>query len=69
MCAAAAASEGDFYPFRNEARDGVETIAALRQRPESNGKIGMYGFSYQVTGPSSSPLPNPLKASSASHLR
>jgi putative CocE/NonD family hydrolase len=40
-------SEGEFYPFRNEARDGAETIAALRRRPESNGKIGMYGFSYQ----------------------
>jgi uncharacterized protein len=40
-------SEGDFYPFRNEARDGAETIAALRQRSGSNGKIGMYGFSYQ----------------------
>jgi putative CocE/NonD family hydrolase len=40
-------SEGDFYPFRNEARDGAETIAALRKRPESDGKVGMYGFSYQ----------------------
>ncbi len=40
-------SEGEFYPFRNEARDGAETIAALRLRPESNGKFGMYGFSYQ----------------------
>jgi uncharacterized protein len=40
-------SEGEFYPFRNEARDGAETIAALRGRPESNGKVGMYGFSYQ----------------------
>ncbi len=40
-------SEGEFYPFRNEERDGAETIAALRQRPECNGKIGMYGFSYQ----------------------
>jgi putative CocE/NonD family hydrolase len=40
-------SEGEFYPFRHEARDGAETIAALRQRPESNGRIGMYGFSYQ----------------------
>lgn len=40
-------SEGEFYPFRSEARDGAETIAALRKRPESNGKIGMYGFSYQ----------------------
>jgi len=40
-------SEGEFYPFRNEARDGVETIAWLRGRAESNGRIGMYGFSYQ----------------------
>jgi putative CocE/NonD family hydrolase len=40
-------SEGRFYPFRNEGRDGAETIAWLRLRPESNGRIGMYGFSYQ----------------------
>ena len=40
-------SEGDFYPFRHEARDGAETIAWLRTRPESNGSVGMYGFSYQ----------------------
>jgi uncharacterized protein len=40
-------SEGEFYPFRNEARDGAETIAWLSMRPESNGSIGMYGFSYQ----------------------
>jgi putative CocE/NonD family hydrolase len=40
-------SEGGFYPFRHEGRDGAETIAWLRQRPESNGSVGMYGFSYQ----------------------
>jgi uncharacterized protein len=40
-------SGGDFYPFRHEARDGAETISWLRTRPESNGRIGMYGFSYQ----------------------
>ncbi len=40
-------SEGEFYPFRNEAKDGAETIAWLRSRPECNGTIGMYGFSYQ----------------------
>jgi putative CocE/NonD family hydrolase len=39
-------SEGYFYPFRHEARDGAETIAWLRNRPESNGRVGMYGFSY-----------------------
>jgi putative CocE/NonD family hydrolase len=40
-------SQGEFYPFRHEARDGAETIAWLRARPECNGRIGMYGFSYQ----------------------
>jgi putative CocE/NonD family hydrolase len=40
-------SGGEFYPFRHEARDGAETIACLRTRPESNGRFGMYGFSYQ----------------------
>jgi uncharacterized protein len=40
-------SGGEFYPFRKEGRDGAETIAWLRTRPESNGRIGMYGFSYQ----------------------
>jgi putative CocE/NonD family hydrolase len=40
-------SEGEFYPFRNEAGDGAETIAWLRARSESNGRVGMYGFSYQ----------------------
>ncbi len=40
-------SEGEFYPFRHEARDGAETVAWLRTRPESNGSVGMYGFSYQ----------------------
>jgi len=40
-------SEGDFYPFRNEGRDGAETIAWLRRHPAANGRIGMYGFSYQ----------------------
>jgi uncharacterized protein len=40
-------SEGDFYPFRNEGPDGADTIAWLRARPESNGRVGMYGFSYQ----------------------
>ncbi|MGA7109748.1 MAG: CocE/NonD family hydrolase [Terracidiphilus sp.] len=40
-------SEGDFYPFRNEGRDGAETIAWLRAHVACNGRIGMYGFSYQ----------------------
>lgn len=40
-------SSGDFYPFRNEGRDGAETIAWLRRHTACNGRIGMYGFSYQ----------------------
>jgi putative CocE/NonD family hydrolase len=40
-------SEGDFYPFRDEGADGADTISWLRTRPESNGRVGMYGFSYQ----------------------
>ena len=40
-------SEGFFYPFRSEGSDGAQTIAWLRNRPEANGRIGMYGFSYQ----------------------
>jgi len=40
-------SAGEFYPFRHEGRDGKETIEWLRTRPESDGRIGMYGFSYQ----------------------
>lgn len=40
-------SAGEFYPFRNEGRDGAKTIHWLLTRPESNGRVGMYGFSYQ----------------------
>lgn len=40
-------SGGDFYPFRHEAQDGAQTIAWVRTLPESNGRVGMYGFSYQ----------------------
>jgi putative CocE/NonD family hydrolase len=40
-------SEGTFYPFRSEGRDGAETIAWLRRHEACNGRVGMYGFSYQ----------------------
>jgi len=40
-------SEGEFYPFRHEGRDGAETVTFVRERPECNGRVGMYGFSYQ----------------------
>ena len=40
-------STGEFYPFRNEGADGAQTIAWLRTHAACNGRIGMYGFSYQ----------------------
>jgi putative CocE/NonD family hydrolase len=40
-------SDGVFYPFRHEGRDGAETVAWLRTHAACNGRIGMYGFSYQ----------------------
>jgi hypothetical protein len=40
-------SSGEFYPFRHEGPDGAETIAWLLKHPACNGRIGMYGFSYQ----------------------
>jgi hypothetical protein len=40
-------SQGEFYPFRYEGKDGAEAIAWLRKHAASNGRIGMYGFSYQ----------------------
>ena len=40
------ASEGTFYAFRDEAKDGYDTIEWAAKLPGSNGKVGMYGFSY-----------------------
>ncbi|GAC1648365.1 MAG: CocE/NonD family hydrolase [Ktedonobacteraceae bacterium] len=40
------ASEGEWDPMRNEALDGVDTIAWAAKLPYSNGNVGMYGASY-----------------------
>ncbi len=41
-------SEGEFYPFRNEYQDGFDTVQwCIAEIPNNNGKLGMYGFSYQ----------------------
>ncbi|MCB1123421.1 MAG: CocE/NonD family hydrolase, partial [Verrucomicrobiae bacterium] len=40
-------SEGVFTPFFQEAEDGYDTVEWAAQLPKSNGKVGMYGFSYQ----------------------
>src|SRR5688572_6598662 len=39
-------SEGEFYPFRNEAADGYDTVEWAAALPNSNGRVGMYGGSY-----------------------
>jgi len=39
-------SDGAWYPFRNEANDGYDTIEWAAKLPKSNGKVGMYGRSY-----------------------
>lgn len=39
-------SDGDFEPFANEGDDTEDTIAWVAQQPFSNGRVGMYGFSY-----------------------
>jgi len=40
------ASEGEWYPFKNEANDGYDTIEWAGTLPYSNGKVGMFGGSY-----------------------
>jgi len=40
-------SAGQFHLFAYEAADGAETVQWAAQLPRSNGRVGMYGFSYQ----------------------
>lgn len=40
-------SEGEFSPFVQEVEDGYDTVEWAASLPGSNGKVGMYGFSYQ----------------------
>lgn len=39
-------SDGEFYPFVNEAADGFDTLEWIGQQPWCNGSIGMFGNSY-----------------------
>jgi putative CocE/NonD family hydrolase len=52
-------SEGEFYPFRNEADDGYDTIEWAASLPYADGRVGMFGGSYvgatQMLAASSSP--------------
>lgn len=40
-------SEGDFDLFTHEVADGEDTLEWAATLPGSNGRVGMYGFSYQ----------------------
>jgi putative CocE/NonD family hydrolase len=40
------ASDGVFDPYRQEGRDGYDTVEWIAAQPWSNGKIGTYGLSY-----------------------
>ncbi len=57
-------SDGDFYVFRNETADGYESVLWAAGLPGSNGRVGMYGFSYQGSTQLLAALgrPQPLRA-------
>jgi putative CocE/NonD family hydrolase len=40
------ASEGEWYPFKNESNDGYDTVEWAAALPYSSGKVGMFGESY-----------------------
>jgi putative CocE/NonD family hydrolase len=40
------ASDGEFEPYRNEGRDGYDTIEWAARQPWSNGEVGTFGLSY-----------------------
>lgn len=40
------ASEGEFYPFINEGKDGYEAVEWAARLPYANGKVGLFGTSY-----------------------
>lgn len=42
-------SEGEFYCFRSEGTDGHDTVRWAAALPGANGRVGMYGFSYQAS--------------------
>jgi uncharacterized protein len=52
-------SEGEFYPFRDEANDGYDTIEWSARLPYADGRVGMFGGSYvgatQLLAASSNP--------------
>jgi putative CocE/NonD family hydrolase len=39
-------SEGTWYPFANEAKDGYDAVEWAAQLPGADGRVAMYGYSY-----------------------
>ena len=39
-------SAGEFYPFRDEGKDGFDTVEWCAAQPWSDGNVGMFGISY-----------------------
>ncbi|NJC66061.1 CocE/NonD family hydrolase [Planosporangium flavigriseum] len=39
-------SPGEWYPFKHEMTDGYDSVEWAAALPGSNGKVGMYGYSY-----------------------
>ncbi|MCG6909086.1 MAG: CocE/NonD family hydrolase [Deltaproteobacteria bacterium] len=45
-------SDGDkFFPYRDEFDDGFDTVEWAASLPNSNGNVGMFGYSYYATTP------------------
>ena len=42
----ASIQKGEFYPFRDEAKDGYDTIEWAASLPYADGRVGMFGGSY-----------------------
>lgn len=42
-------SDGSFYAFAHEATDGYDSVEWAARLPKSDGRVGMYGFSYPGT--------------------
>jgi uncharacterized protein len=58
-------SGGDYYPLRNERRDGIETLRWLAQQPWFDGRLGMwggsvFGYTQWVLADQSNPGPSAL---------
>ena len=47
-CRGRFASEGTFFPFLDDPKDGHDTIVWLAEHPLCNGKVGMHGPSYMA---------------------